>query len=129
MSYTPLDTTVEDQQAGHLTDTNTLHTWCNAFHSASVTDVTLADTHGVVIVDSSAAARVITLPSAATAGEAGFVIIRDGANTVTVNCAGSDTFNDASTSKVLATSGDVLGIVAKASGTKWFITGERGSVV
>ena len=129
MGWTPLDESIQVSQAGHITDHQQSHTWANAFHAITVgADTTLSDQYGIVVVNTAGGTKTITLPSAATAGEGGFVIVRAGGSNVTVNRAGSDLFNDDDTSKVLASDGAAIGLVAVAGGTKWYITGERGAV-
>ncbi len=78
--------------------------------------LTLDWTHGVVNMETTAAARVVTLPDNAAFDGKEYLIHRDGANIVTVNRAGSDTFDTAATSIVLGADGDVLHIISIGDG-------------
>ncbi len=78
--------------------------------------VTLDWRDGVVNMESTAAARVVTLPDNAAFDGKEYLIHRDGVNIVTVNRAGSDTFDTAATSIVLGQDGDVLHIVSIGDG-------------
>ena len=71
---------------------------------------------GVVNIESTAAARVVTLPDNAAFDGKEYMIHRDGANIVTVNRAGSDTFDTGATSIVLGQDGDVLHIISIGDG-------------
>ena len=78
--------------------------------------LTLDWTQGVVNMETTAAARVVTLPDNAAFDGKEYVIHRDGANIVTVNRAGSDTFSTGATSITLGADGDVLHIVSIGDG-------------
>lgn len=90
----------------------------------SVVEVSAAFTptwiEGVINVDTAGGAVVITLPDNAAFNGKGFLIRRDGANIVTVNRAGSDTFDTGATSIVLGQDGDVLDIISIGDG-EWKI--------
>jgi len=80
-----------------------------------------------VINVTSASARIVTLPDNAAFAGKNYLIRRDGANTVTINRAGSDTFDDATTSKILASDGAAIGIFSIGDG-EWKIVGIQGTV-
>ncbi len=80
------------------------------------TATTLDAFAGVVNVDTSGGAVVITLPDNANHSSREYMIHRDGANTVTVNRAGSDTFSTGAISITLAADGDVLHIISIGDG-------------
>lgn len=129
-AWVPLDESIVPEQVNHIDDHEQAHNWANAFHTRLVaTSATLSDSDGLVIVSSTGAARTITLPSAATNGEGGFVILRKGQNTVKINRTGSDKFNDGSTAKTLASNGAAISVMALNGGSTWFIAGERGTVL
>ena len=88
---------------------------------------TLDETDNVVNMESTAATRAVTLPDNATYAGKSFLIRRDGSNTVTVTRAGSDTFDDAATSKSLDTDGASIGIFSIGDG-EWKIVGTNGTV-
>ena len=88
---------------------------------------TLDETDNVVNMDSSGATRAVTLPDNATYAGKSFLVRRDGTNTVTVTRAGSDTFDDAATSKSLDTDGASIGIFSIGDG-EWKIVGTSGTV-
>ncbi len=77
---------------------------------------TLDWTQGVLNVETTAAARVVTLPDNAAFDGKEYLIHRDGANTVTVNRAGSDTVSTGAISITLAADGDVLHIISIGDG-------------
>ena len=89
--------------------------------------VTLDVSHAVVNVDTSGGTRVVTLPDCNTFAGKNYLIRRDGSNTVTINRAGSDTFDDAATSKSLDTDGAAIGIFSIGDG-EWKIVGTQGTV-
>lgn len=82
-------------------------------------DITLDDTHWVVNVNCDAAARVVTLPAVAPPAGTGssprqYRIKKTGTslvNALTINRAGSDTFDDGSTSLVIAYPGHSVDLV------------------
>lgn len=128
MAWTPLVVGAPGTP-GHTAWSQQVSTWANAFHTQVVnSSIILSDLYGLVIVTSDDGVRTLTLPSAATAGRGGYLIIRDGSNNVVLNRAGSDTFNDGSTSKTLASDGASIAVVSQQNQTTWYITGERGSV-
>ena len=63
--------------------------------------ITLDSNMAVVNVDSSAAPVVVTVPDNADFSGIGWLVRRDGANTVTINLSGADTFSDGDTTKTL----------------------------
>ena len=83
-------------------------------------DTTLDGTHSVVGVDASGGARTITLPTASGIAGRTYSIIKtdSSANTVTVDGAGSETINGATT-KVL--SAQYAGITIISTGSAWLI--------
>ncbi len=82
--------------------------------------VTLDWEDGIVNVDTSGGAVVVTLPDVSAFTGKNYLIRRDGANTVTINRAGSDTFDTGATSIVLGKDGDVLDIISIGDG-EWKI--------
>ncbi len=91
------------------------------------TSPTLDWSYGIVNVETTAAGRSVTLPDNATYSGKSYLIRRDGANGVTINRAGSDTFDDAATSKSLDTDGAAIGIFSIGDG-EWKIVGTQGTV-
>ncbi len=83
--------------------------------TTAATSYTILSTDFEVLCDTTAAARVLTLPSAAT--KAYFRIKNIGANTCTINRAGADLI-DGATSAVLRTQYEAVDLVADAS-TNW----------
>ncbi len=81
----------------------------------------------VVNVDTSGGAVTITLPDNATYNGKAFIIRRDGASNVVINRAGSDTFDDAATSKTLGSDGAGIGIISIGDG-EWKIVSTTGTV-
>jgi hypothetical protein len=128
--WSTLDTSISGGQAGHLSDHEQAHNWANAFHTQLVTsNITVSDSDGLMIVSTTGAARTLTLPASSASGEAGYTILRAGQNNVIINPNGSDTFNDGSTQKTLATDGAAISVAAVNGRTVWYVAGERGSVV
>lgn len=82
---------------------------------------TLDETHGVVIVDSDAGNRTVTLPDASSVYR--YTIIKSAAaNNVDINVQVGDTFEDgASTSKTLTTLGESATIVSDGTSTWWTV--------
>lgn len=78
-------------------------------------------------VDTSGGAGTINLPSVAAAEGRTFIIRRDGANSVTINRDGTDTFDDAATSKTLGADSSAIGIGSVAD-TEWKIVSTEGTV-
>lgn len=84
---------------------------------------------GHYIVDSSGGTRTITLPDLATTGDGWVVTVkRYGANTVTVTCSGSDTFDTAKTSYVLAQDYSALKVAGIGTENRWFEFGYLGGL-
>lgn len=92
-----------------------------------VGNVTLDWSYSVVNIESTAATRTVTLPDAAAFDGVNYLIRRDGSNTVTINRAGSDTFDDADTAKTLDSDGASIGIYSIGD-TEWKIVGTQGTV-
>ncbi len=88
---------------------------------------TLDWSHGVVNMESTAATRIVTLPDNAAFDGKGYLIRRDGSNTVTIDRAGSDTFDDADVQKTLDSDGAAIGIFSIGDG-EWKIVGTEGTV-
>ena len=78
-------------------------------------------------VDTSGGAVVITLLDNAVAIGKSFLIRRDGANTVTIDRAGSDTFDDADVQKTLDSDSAAIGIFSIGD-TEWKIVATEGTV-
>ncbi len=89
--------------------------------------VTLDWEDAVVNMESTAATRVVTLPDNAAFNGKSYLIRRDGANTVTVDRAGSDTFDDADIQKTLDSDSAAIGIFSIGDG-EWKIIGTEGTV-
>lgn len=81
----------------------------------------------IVNMDTAAAGRTVTLPDAADYNGKSYLIRRDGANTVTINRAGTDTFDDADIQKTLDSDGAAIGIFSIGDG-EWKIVGIEGTV-
>jgi len=77
--------------------------------------ITLDWRDGVVNMESTAAARAVTLPDNAAFDGKEYIIHCDGTNIVTVTCAGTDTFDTGATSITLY-DGDVLHIISIGDG-------------
>lgn len=92
-----------------------------------VGNVTLDWSYSVVNMESTAATRVVTLPDATTFSGVNYLIRRDGSNTVTINRAGSDTFDDGDTAKTLDSDGAAIAIYSIGD-TEWKIVGVEGTV-
>lgn len=90
-------------------------------------NVTLDETYSIVNMESTGGARVVTMPAVADQNGHSFYIHRDGSNTVTINRAGSDTFEDGDTAKTLDTDGASIGLYSIGD-TEWKIAGTRGTV-
>lgn len=84
-------------------------------------------THRIVNVDTAGGASIVTLPDCNTYSGHGFLFRRDGASSVTINRAGSDTFDDAATSKVLGSDGAAIGFFSIGD-TEWKIVDTIGTV-
>ncbi|MNT84089.1 hypothetical protein D3C72_2240570 [compost metagenome] len=89
--------------------------------AGTAVDLTLSSAHCTVLVDASAAARTITLPTAASSTRRIYTIkkIDASANTVTIDGNASEVIDGAAT-QVLATQWSALTI--QSNGTSWFIT-------
>lgn len=81
----------------------------------------------VLAVDTSGGAVTVTLPDNAAAVGKSYLIRRDGGSAVTINRAGTDTFDDAATSKSLDTDGAGIGIFSVGDG-EWKIVATEGTV-
>ncbi len=81
----------------------------------------------VVNVDSSGGTVVVTLPDNAAFDGKSYLIRRDGSNTVTIDRAGSDTFDDTDIQKTLDTDSAAIGIFSIGDG-EWKIVGTEGTV-
>ncbi len=90
-------------------------------------NTTLGWVFGIINMDTAGGARVITLPLAAAVKGKSYLIRRDGANTVTIDRAGSDTFDDADIQKTLDSDGAAIGIFSIGDG-EWKIVGTEGTV-
>ncbi|MDX1407417.1 MAG: hypothetical protein R3330_04770 [Saprospiraceae bacterium] len=88
---------------------------------------TIGPTDRIVNVDTSGGSVVITLPD--NAGDSGhaFIVRRDGGSTVTINRAGSDTFDDGHTQKTLDSDGAAIGLFSIGD-TEWKIVATEGTV-
>ncbi len=91
------------------------------------TAVTLDSGHGVVNIDTSGGTVVVTLPDVNAFDGIGFLIRRDGASVVTIDRAGSDTFDDADVQKTLDTDSAAIGIFSIGD-TEWKIVATEGTV-
>ena len=91
------------------------------------TATTLDWSYSVVNVDSSGGTIVITLPDNAAFDGVNYFIHRDGSNVVTINRAGSDTFEDGDTAKTLDSDPSAIGIYSIGD-TEWKIAGIEGTV-
>ncbi len=91
------------------------------------TATTLTWDHGVLNVDTSGGAVVITLPDVAAFDGKNYLIRRDGASVVTINRAGSDTFDDADVQKTLDSDSAAIGIFSIGDG-EWKIVATEGTV-
>lgn len=85
---------------------------------------------GTYIVDSSGAARTITLPLLSAVGSDGMLIrvIRDGGNAVTVQRQGSDQFWDSTNNRSLDDDNSAVAVVARNSGSVWYEIGRYRTV-
>ena len=88
---------------------------------------TLAWDDSIVNIEATASVRTVTLPDNAAFDGKGYLIRRDGANTVTIDRAGSDTFDDADIQKTLDSDGAAIGIFSIGDG-EWKIVGTEGTV-
>jgi hypothetical protein len=97
--------------------------WSNQSTENSVTNVSSdvsTSGEGVYIVDSSGAARTLTLSSADAEDGNQVSVKRNGANTVTVDTEGSETIDDATTQDI-QNDDDSLVVVFNASASNWEI--------
>ena len=83
--------------------------------------------HGVVNVDTSGGTVVVTLPDVSAFTGKSYLIRRDGANVVTIDRAGSDTFDDADVQKTLDSDSAAIGIFSIGD-TEWKIVATEGTV-
>ena len=89
--------------------------------------VTLDWEDGIVNIDTAGGAVVITLPDVSAFTGKNYLIRRDGANTVTIDRAGSDTFDDADIQKTLDSDSAAIGIFSIGD-TEWKIVATEGTV-
>jgi hypothetical protein len=82
---------------------------------------------GVINVDTSGGVVTITLPDNGDFNGKGFLIRRDGASVVTIDRAGSDTFDDADVQKTLDADSAAIGIFSIGD-TEWKIIATEGMV-
>lgn len=89
-----------------------------------------ASTGGTYIAQSSSQQITVTLPalSAVPADGVRYLIKREGTNSVIINRAGSDTYEDGSTSKTLYQDYAAISIGADTSANDWYIWGRYGAV-
>lgn len=87
-------------------------------------------TESGIYVVSTAAQRTITLPALSAAPTAGWrvQIKREGVNSVIIQRAGADTFDDGSTSKTIFTDGGGFSCFADDAANDWYIGGYLGAV-
>ncbi len=89
--------------------------------------VTLDWEESIVNMESTAATRLVTLPDNAAFTGKSYLIRRDGSNIVTIDRAGSDTFDDADVQKTLDSDSAAIGIFSIGDG-EWKIVGTEGTV-
>ncbi len=89
--------------------------------------VTLDWRDGVVNMDSAGGTRLVTLPDNAAFDGKQYLIRRDGGNVVTIDRAGSDTFDDGDIQKTLDVDGAAIGIFSIGDG-EWKIVGTEKTV-
>ncbi len=89
--------------------------------------LTLDWTHAVVNMETTGGTRVVTLPDNAAFDGKSYLIRRDGSNTVTIDRAGSDTFDDADVQKTLDSDSAAIGIFSIGDG-EWKIVATEGTV-
>ena len=82
---------------------------------------------GVTNIDTSGGAVVVTLPDNSGFAGHNFLIRRDGASAVTIDRAGSDTFDDADIQKTLDSDSAAIGIFSIGDG-EWKIVATEGTV-
>ena len=88
---------------------------------------TLAWDDSIINIESTAAGRTVTLPDNAAFDGKSYLIRRDGSNTVTIDRAGTDTFDDADVQKTLDSDSAAIGIFSIGDG-EWKIVGTEGTV-
>ncbi len=89
--------------------------------------VTLDWEDAVVNMESTGGTRVVTLPDNTAFDGKSYLIRRDGSNTVTIDRAGSDTFDDADIQKTLDSDSAAIGIFSIGDG-EWKIVATEGTV-
>ena len=89
--------------------------------------VTLDWEDAVVNMDSAGGTRIVTLPDNAAFDGKSYLIRRDGSNTVTIDRAGTDTFDDADIQKTLDSDSAAIGIFSIGDG-EWKIVATEGTV-
>ncbi|MDX1407416.1 MAG: hypothetical protein R3330_04765 [Saprospiraceae bacterium] len=115
--------TIDDHESYH----DALHTMYNRNRILEENQDFILGNHGLVNVDTSSFAVTATLPdNAAYAGQS-YIIRRDGANTVIIDRAGSDTFDDGDIQKTLDSDGATIGIFSIGDG-EWKILAVEGTV-
>ncbi len=92
----------------------------------SANPVNLVWTHSIVNMARSGAATV-NLPDNATFSGKSYLIRRDGTGVITIDRAGSDTFDDGDIAKTLDSDGAAIGIFSIGD-TEWKIVGTEGTV-
>ncbi len=81
----------------------------------------------IINAESTGGVVAITLPDNAAAVGKSYLVRRDGTNNVTITRAGTDTFDDAATSKTLGADGSAIGIFSIGDG-EWKIVATEGTV-
>ncbi len=125
--------------SGHLTEAiNDVGTLTMIRGNGGAPDNIVREISGTLTIDADDPARIFncdtsggvctpTLPAVADVSGQGYMFHRDGASNVVVTRAGSDTFDDAATTKTLADDGAGIGITSIGD-TEWKINGTQGSV-
>ena len=101
--------------------------WLNPLLLETSSAATLNLSNGLVNVDTSGGTVIITLPDNADSRYKQYLIRRDGSNTVTINRAGSDTFDDADIQKTLDADSAHIEIFSIGDG-EWKIITTVGTV-
>ncbi len=129
---TDLTINVNDQQSTRIIPLNPPNvTVLNRLSSDTAYEISGNTTpswdHGILNVDTSGGAVVITLPDNTLFEGKQYLIRRDGASTVTIDRAGSDTFDDADVQKTLDSDSAAIGIFSIGD-TEWKIVATQGTV-
>ena len=114
---TPVNNDLADlDSTGNLIDSGIQRGWINGIR-AVIADTTFTLSDGTIEADATAGNIVVTLFSASTSGRPGAVTKTDATpHTVTLRCAGADTWPDGSTDQSLLAQGEVLDFQANATG-------------